>query len=401
MSEFGYDTVVGWKPAQYGNVLKDLRVKFTAETTSNTDTEGGPTGDTLRAVALMFTDAWADLEGAYDSGFVSAAPGTNGVAEGSSLELLLAPRIGPKLAATASTVVLPLTAAVGPDIAVPAGSAVKLPEDSTVWTLDAPVLIPGGGSIDGAFTFSETGPKQVLAGSSWEITTPISGWLTAGPNVADAIPGRNAETDGEYRERYRASKTSATLAAIRRLPGVTLASQIEWFYGFPDAYWGSTHWVEYLVVGGSNEAIAGAIQATRCKGENTQGNTTVNIADADYVNGSVPIKFSRPVLIQSYAEITVTPGEGYPSDGSTAATAARVAAIKQAVFDHVAALQPGQNTSGFKVAAYVQANAGIPGIDSITAKIDTIDPPVNTGTLEVPIREQLTIALVDIDVIGA
>jgi uncharacterized phage protein gp47/JayE len=398
---FGYSTSVGWLTADYDQVVKDLRAKYLAETSVNADVENGPPADMLRTVALALTQVWRDAEGAYNAGFISAAPGTNGVAEGSSLELLLSPRIGPKLAEQPSTIVLELAAAVGPDIAVPAGSRVRLTTDTAEWTLDAPVLIPGGGTIDGAFTFTEPGPKKVIAGSSWSITTPVSGWLTAGPNALDAIPGRYAEIDAEYRHRYRESLTNDVVAEVRKVAGVTLASVTEWPNGVPDGFWGLTHWVEVMVVGGADAAIAEAIHRSRSKGVRSVGNTTVVVADADYIGGSYPESFTRPVLVSTYAEVTITPGEGYPADGSTAAKDARKAAVRQAVFAHVAALQPGQDTSGFKIASYVNANAGIPGIDLITVKIDTIDPPVNTGTLAVPIREQLTIALIDIDVIGA
>lgn len=397
---FGYDTTTGWLPATYDLVLADLKAKYIAETTANTDVENGPAADMLRTHAHILKDAWDDQLGAYNAGFISAAPGTNGVAEGSSLELLLTPKIGPKLAAVASTVVLPLTAAAGPDVNVPAGQTVALDDETTPWALVDAVVIPGGGSIDGTFRYSETGPKTVVAGSTWSILTPVTGWTAAGPNAADAIPGRNEETDAEYRERYRASLRNNIIAAVRAVEGVTSASIIENPTNTPDATWGLTHWFEVLVVGGDDEDVAAAIQATRAKGTSTAGNTSVNIADTDYVSGQVTIKFSRPVLVSIYVDITITQGEDYPADASTEAAAAREQAIKDAVVEYVAALDPGENTSGFKIAAYINNNAGIPGIDNITVKVDIVDPPVNTGTLAADIREQFTVDEGDIDVTG-
>ncbi len=133
------------------------------------------------------------------------------------------------------------------------------------------------------------------------------------------------------------------------------------------------------------------------------GTEAVTLADTDYVSGTVEIQFSRPELVPIYVTVAITQGEGYPSDGSTEAAAARESAIIAAVVAYAATLESGDNTSGFKVAAYVQANAGIPGIDDIEVEVDTVDPPASTGTLIAAIREQFTIddQTTDITVTGA
>jgi len=397
---FGYDTTVGWLPVTYEQMLKDLRTKYESETFANIDTASGPPADMLRTLALPLTRIWRDAEGAYNAGFIDFAPGSNGVAGGSALELLLSPRIGPKIGAAASTVVLTRAAAVGPDIAVPAGSAVRLASDTETWTLDAPVLIPGGGTIDGDFTFAATGPKTALAGSTWVIATPVSGW-TGVTQAAAADPGRDAETDAEYRDRWRRSIDDETVTELRQLDGVTFVAIIEHPSGIPDPVYGLTHWVEYLIVGGNNEAIGGIINRTRAKGGRSAGNTTVVIANPDYVGGTVQEQFSRPVDVQTWVIVTITPGEGYPTDGSTAATEARKTAIRQSVIAYFGSLLPGNDTSGFAIASYINARSGISGISNIVVNVDTIDPPVNTGTLVVAERERLTILLADIDVFGA
>lgn len=400
---FGYDAATGWIPATYDAILEDIQDKYKAETSANIDVVNGPAADLLRTVAGVLKDSWDDLTGAYNSAFVSAAPGTNGVAEGSSLELLLTPKIGPKLEEQASVVLLELTAAAGPDVNVPAGQTVALEDETTPWALVDAVVIPGGGSIDGTFEYSETGPKLAIAGSEWSILTPVTGWLTAEPNADDAVPGRDAETDAEYRQRYRDSLLNNIIAAVRAVEGVTSASLIEWPMGSPDDYWELTHWFEVLVVGGDDEDIAAAIQRTRAKGTNTVGTESVVITDEDYVDGEYTIKFSRPALVAIYIDVAITQGEGYSTDDSTEAVAGREAAIIDAVVAYVDALDPGENTSGFKIAAYIQANAGIPGIDNIVVEVDIADPPVNTGTLVASIRQQFTVddEAADITVTGA
>jgi uncharacterized phage protein gp47/JayE len=395
---FGYDTTTGWNPVTYALLLDDLKNKYKAQTSDNVDVENGPAADMLRTVSLMFKDAWDDQLGGYNSGFVSAAPGSNGVAEGSALENLLSSRIGPKLAAVASTITLELGGT--PGTIIPAGQTVVLEDESTTWSLDAEVTIGGGGTIDGEFTYSETGPKLAVAASDWTITTPVSGWDTA-DNAADAIPGRDEETDAEYRTRYIESLNNDVISEVRQVEGVTSASLIEHQLGTPDSYWGMTHWIEVLVVGGDDEAIATAIEATRSNGSNTMGTESVVLADAKYASGTVTIKFSRPTLVQCYATVTITKGEGYPSDASAAAIAARVTAIKDAIVDFFANLDPGEDTSCFQVAVAVGNNSGIPGLANVVVLVDDIDPPVNTGVLSAELRDQLTIDDLDIDVTGA
>jgi hypothetical protein len=398
MADFGYDTTVGWKVVTYDALLTNYRAKYIAQTSTNIDVQNGPAADQLRTITLIMKDAWDDAAGTYNSRFISAAPGTNGVAEGSSLELQLTPRIGPKLAAEYSTVTLELAGT--PATVIPAGHSVVIEGESTTWTLDAEVIIGGGGTIDGEFTYSETGPKLVAAGTDWEITTPVVGWDTA-DNADDGIPGRDAETDAEYRQRYIDSLRDPIVSAVRQVSGVTSCSIIEHASGSPDAYWGETHWFEVLVVGGDDEAIATAIQASRPPGIATMGTESVILTDATYAAGTVTIKFSRPTLIPCYATVAVTKGEGYPVDVSAVAIAARVTAIKDAIVAYFDSLSAGGDTSAFIVATKTATNAGIPGIANLVVVVDDIDPPVNTGVLAAELRDQLTILATNIDVTGA
>ena len=401
--DFGYSPSLGWVTATYPLVLVDLQERYQAATTANTDVEHGPAADMLRTVAGLANDLWADQLGAYVSKFITQAPGTDGIAQGSALEVNLTPKIGPKLSATPSTVIVTLFAAAGPNVAVPAGSSITLDQETAPWTLDAPVLIPGGGSIDGAFTFSEDGPKRVIAASSWGILTPVTGWASAGPNAAAAIEGRFAETDDEYRTRYRESLRDNLVSEVRMVSGVTSASTIEWPYGAPDAFWGLTHWVELLVVGGDNTLVAEAIHRTRAKGVKTVGNITIAVADSDYVGGQWDESFSRPANIPTFVKITVTKGEGYPGDTSPDAVQAREDAIFAGVAAHYALLVAGSDTSGFAIGRDVGAavKPTIPGIANLAVLVDTVSPPVNAGVLAAAIREILTIAVVDTTIVGA
>ena len=397
----GYDTVTGWNAVTYPVELADMQASYAGETTAFVDVENGPPADILRTMAAEFVDLWDDQQGAYEASFINGAPGTNGVPGGAALENLLVDKIGAKVLAAASSVVLPFFADAGPNINIPAGTAVRLGTELKLWTLDAPIVIPGGGSINGTCSYSEDGPKTAIAASPWGIVNAITGWASVGPNVLDATPGRLTETDAQYRDRYRASLGDSTLSAIGELTGVTSVSLNEWPWGFADPVFGSTHWVEYLVVGGVNAEIAAAIHLTRAKGVNTMGNTAVAVADADYVGGFYNESFSRIALVPVHVEVTIVKGQDYPTDVSTDAVTARDNAIKAAVDAHFDTLAGGQSTSSFKVGCYTKDNAGIAGMDDVQVLLGLADPPLTDGTLTPDTREQFTVALADIDVIGA
>ena len=401
MAAKGYDITAGWIAVTYPVELADLQASYAGETTAFVDVINGPPADLLRTMAGEFVDLWSDAQGAYESGFINGAPGTNGVPGGAALENLLVDKIGPKVIAAKSTVVLPFFADAGPDVNIPAGTAVRLGTENTPWTLDAPILIPGGGQIDGDVSYSEDGPKTAIAASPWTIVNAITGWASVGPNAADATPGRITETDAEYRNRYRVSLGDSTFQAISRLDGVTSVSLIEWPFGFSDPEFGSTHWVEYLVVGGDDTEIAEAQHLTRAKGVNTMGNTSIDVADARYVGGSYTERFSRIALVTVHVEVTIVQGQDYPVDTSVDAKAARDNAIRDAVEAHFATLAGGQSTSSFRVGCYVKDNAGISGIDDAIVLLGLADPPLTDGTLTPGTREQFTVARPDIDVIGA
>jgi hypothetical protein len=399
---FGFDPALGWISATGPALLADHQAKYIAASVGTPDVDNGPAADMLRTLAAINLELWQDAEGAYNSKHIAEAPGTNGVAEGSALELNLAPKIGPKLVATKSTVVVPMNADPGPAVNIPLGSQIRITNETTPWTITAAVVIPGGGSIDAEFEYTLTGPKLAVAGTTWTIATPVSGWASVSPNVLDAIPGRNDETDAEYRARWRAAADDDTAAAIAKLGGVQSVRLIENPTGNPDGYWNETHWVEYMVEGGDNDEIALTIHSGlsgRAKGVLSIGNTTVFVADADYVGGGIVERFTRPVSIVTYVELTITKGPEYPTDGSAEAEAARLKLYR----DQVEAFYSEQIGTGdklipFKLESYVDSNIGIAGIEEITAKVDTITPPVNTGTLTPGDREKYTIATLDITV---
>jgi hypothetical protein len=398
-TDFGYDEALGFVPATFDGLFAAWQTAYTAATEENVDVESGPAADQGRTVSVLLKAAYDDQLGVYNAGWVDGAPGTGGVAGGSSLELLLTPKIGPKLLAEASTITITMGAAAGPAVNVPAGSKIVIAGETLTWSLDSPVVIPGGGFIDGEFTYSETGPKTAVVSSTWSITTPVSGWVT-NTNSAAAVVGRDIETDDEYRARFRSSTSDNVVAAVLKVPGVTAATMIEWPYDSADAFWGLKRWIEIIAVGGDDVAIATAIQGARAKSVTTVGNVSIALSDPSYVGGAVVNKFSRPVPVTVHVEVTITKGEGYPADASEDAAKARTILIREAIVAAGALLVAGQDVVSYQLATVV-GSAGIPGIANAVVLVGFADPPLLDGVLVIPDREQATISSSDVDVFGA
>jgi len=389
---FGFDTTLGYVSPTFEQLLQDFADKYEAATGIVVDLEQpSPTLDLLRTMARIAKAQYDDGAGTYGSGFI-------GSSSEAALQNLISPFIGPPLAATSSTVVLPLAGVALTN--VPAGSAVTLSTDgpgADTWVLLAPVVIPG----DGTFAYSQTGPKSAGAGSAWTIATPVAGWATAGPNVADASQGRAAETELEYRARFTQSQGSGLiLAAVLAVPGVTSASIFENPTDIPDAFWGATHWFEVLVQGGDDTAIAEAIQATRCLTNQTLGNVTIAVTALGFPGDMVDIRFSRPTLVNVWIDITITKGEGYSSDTSAAAISTRVNAITDYVVAWGDGRSVGDDLYSFQVAANAYNTPTVPGIATAVALIGTSDPPLLTEIVAGP-RDLLVFDASRIDVFGA
>jgi uncharacterized phage protein gp47/JayE len=347
--------------------------------------EGTVSGDLITLLALGCQEV-AELDAAvYAAAFARTA-------SGASLDRAVSWYVGRRHESRASTVVLPLTGSVGTFLDV--DSAVRITGETTRWLLLEGVTLTGVDD-EGTFEAEEDGPLTAVAGSTWQIMTPTAGWTAVGPNAADATVGADEESDETYRTRAALALDAGSIeAAVWQVPGVTLISLQENVEDTPDTYWGKTKWIELLVVGGTDEAVAAAIHSARPSGIQTLGNTTVNVAAANYLPaGTVPIKFSRAEEIDVWLAVEITMGEGYPTATGTEAQEARAALVKTAILAWGASkLRPGVNVSPFQVAAAV-ANV-FTGIDAVTVLVGTADPPVSSAVLQIGIRE---VAVLDAD----
>jgi hypothetical protein len=337
------------------------------------------------------------MKGAWDSDAGTYSSGAIGTATGAALRNKLYPFIGPPLGDTPSTVTLPLTGAG----VVSANSTVRLDADGAGglnWILQAPVNLPG----DGLFAYAEPGAKSAEAGSTWTITSGPGGWLTAEPNVAAATVGRLAETEAQYRQRFKLSIQGKAIAKeVLKVIGVTAVSIFENESDIPDAYWGATHWVEVLVQGGDDALVAAAIRRANKFGTKTVGNTSVMVPEANYQPAEeVSVNFSRPDLVDVWVELTITKGEDYSQDTSAAAIAAREEAIKTQIVTWGNQRRVGLDVYGQQIAAQAMATPSVPGIATVFPHLVGLSDPPLAVAITAGVRDLLVFASARIELNG-
>jgi uncharacterized phage protein gp47/JayE len=301
------------------DILADVRARVATApalgANVNTDAES-PLGQILEIMAGAMAEVWE----AADAVYASADPLT---ARGVALDNVAQRYALARERAVASTVTLTLAGT--PGTLIPGGSAVTLGADRTRWVLLEDRTIGGGGNIAGPFEAADTGPLRALAGSSWSIATPVSGWSGA-TNSTDAVVGRDAESDASLRARaLQAAVTGGRAAeairsAMLRVRGVTEAVVIENDTNSPDADGRPMKSIEVVVRGGTDQAVADALWSSKPSGIETvstvSGPVVASVVDGNGATQSVT--FSRADAVTAYVEIDYAPRLGvFPSNGET------------------------------------------------------------------------------------
>ena len=230
-------------------------------------------------------------------------------------------------------------------------------------------------AVRAASTATVEGPIVALAGTITTVATPAIG-VTGVTSTADATGGRNIETPSEFRARHLATLNSggnASVEAIRahllEVDDVKQVTILRNRTNATDANGLPPHSVEAVVLGGTDEAIAAELYASVSAGDLTYGDTTVNVTDSE---GNIePISFSRPTVLYAHLEITITPGEGYPSTG-TPLTTIRDAVLAYLIADDTA---PEMGEDLYRVQLYAPIVTAVPGVAAISIETDTTPAP--------------------------
>lgn len=265
---------------------------------------------------------------------------------------------------------------------------------SEVVTVGGSTTNPGNvviyGGIELAMEAEETGPQQVLAGTLLEIGTPAAG-LEGIVNTADGEPGRDRETDADFRARHydqinvggRATPARIRAALLDQDPADRDALELEDVAVFNNPS-GETatidgrsipaHSFEVVVLGDALDAEIAAVLFTQIPaGIESQG-TTLVVVDTDESGGPQDVRFTRATERYLHLQIDVTTGEGFPSTGDP--EGAIVAAV---VADLPAVLLLGRNFYRERVRGIVSTL--LPGIVTVTVTADDTAAPGDAPTL--------------------
>lgn len=205
----------------------------------------------------------------------------------------------------------------------PTGTGSGIVDGTVTWNF----LGAGDAYTEIEFEAEDTGPLAGVAGSIDTIETPLSGWAGA-INKADALPGRDLESNAAYRLRrlqlLRATG-KATVEAIRALlldvDDVTEAKVFENITLVTDSNGLPGKSIEAVVQGGTAADIGATLWAAKGGGLETFGDITEVITDSQ--GDSQSMKFSRADELVASIIINLTAKAAtYPADGDDQVKAA-------------------------------------------------------------------------------
>jgi len=208
--------------------------------------------------------------------------------------------------------------------------------------------------------------------------------LIKGMNSADAVLGRDVETDADYRLSQEASTRAtgagnieAIKAALLNVEGVESVSVYENNTDIVDTLGLPAHAFEAIVQGGNDQDILDTIWEKKGNCGRSYGTTSGTVTDS---MGTVQtLYFSRPVEIPVYISYTLsTDASDYPVDGD-----AQVKALVAAAGN---ALETGDDVVALKFKALP---LGVTGVEDVTGfTIDTISPPTGTANIIIGYRSK-------------
>lgn len=366
-------TTAGFEIKRTADIVDDLRARVTAAFGPDTLTGADSVlGQLIAAFAIELGQVWELAGQTYDALDPDASEGVMLDNHGA---LVGVRREG----ATFSTGTVTLTG--DASTVVPAGTVFEVAATGARFELIADATIGAGGTVDATVNGVTTGPLEALAGSLTTIVTPVDG-LDSVTNATDITPGRDVESDAEYRVR-RGEALQATGAAVDLAIRGALLDDFDHLTDVivrsnrtltdPDADGIPAKAFEAILYPDAGDAaldlqLAEAIFRLQPVGIEAHGDKVFTVTDDE--GYSQTVKFSYATEVDYYVAATVTAGATYPADGD-----AQVAAALLAEGNLVGV------GDGVRFWKFIAALDSIPGIEDVTIKIDTVDPPVNTANI--------------------
>jgi len=195
---------------------------------------------------------------------------------------------------------------------IPQGSRAKTSAEDIFETTDA-VLIGVGGTAQVTFQSVEFGPIPAPIEALNQIVDAILGWETVS-NPQSAIVGQLVQSDQSYRALRKLtlagqgiSLVEAQISDLYKVPEVrslTFRENVTDSTQTIDEVSMVAHSVYACVDGGTDQDIAASLLENKSAGANWNGGVTVNVVEP--ASGqSYAVKFSRPTVIDIFAEVTV------------------------------------------------------------------------------------------------
>ena len=300
--------------------------------------------------------------------------------------------------ATFSTAVVTITGTAGTII----NNGVIADINGLYWYLPSVVTILSGGTVDTTATCAVAGRVTAAASDINKIVTPTYGWLTA-INAEAALVGLNVETDAELRGRHALSAANASQSLFGGVYGAVAAvPDVLRYRGYENDTSAANddgvpaHSITFVVEGGTDQNIAGAIYLHKSIGCGTNGDVHVSIPIGD---GSVSvINFYRPTYIPIYVQVTLTKLSGYTTaDGEL---------VKTNIMNYMNSLPVGEDVQ--VPSLYQPIYASIADIKSPTFACTALTALTHTTQVETAVCEgtisvagDATITFVDATIAGA
>lgn len=234
-------------------------------------------------------------------------------------------------------------------------------------------------------SFNTNGPLPANTGSLTVIETPVVG-LNSFNNEADAIVGRNEETDAELKVRQvqevqvaGAATPEAIRADILQLENVTAVVVFVNRSSIVDIDGREPHSVDIVVENGDEDEIAEAIFNNVAAGIGFNGDITKVVTDSQ--NFAQEVKFSRPDPVEIHVEVDLTINAAiFPLDGAQQ--------VEDAILAYGNALKIGEDVVVFGSSPSLSCSfQGIPGIVDFEIRVDDAPGPVGNANVTIDPRE--------------
>lgn len=238
-----------------------------------------------------------------------------------------------------------------------------------------------------AMTAEETGERIALAGSLNTIETPASG-IEGVATTTDADVGRDRETDPEFRARHldllhaggRATPEAIRARLLNTIDDMEFVRVFENETSLVDADGRPPHSFEVVWIGPAGadveQAVADEIWESKPAGIQAYGSISSTVEDSQGDDHTVG--HSRGTERYLHLDITITPGEGYPTTGSPL-TSIRDAVTLYLQPEGDGALQLGSDFYRFVLGAPI--NLTVRGIANAVITCDDTTNPGDAPTL--------------------